>query len=416
MEKEIKVKANQNRIFVFIALTLILTYVLYAAYLLVRQPTDTFTVENGTLYLEENIEGYIIRKESVVKGENYKNGMEQIVSEGDKAAKNQAIFRYYSNNEESLKEKIAELDSKIQEASEAENTSIYSSDIKILEEQIDDKIENLSGLTDINSITDYKKQIGNLVTKKAKMVGDLSPSGSHLKQLIEERSKYESQLNSGSEYVNAPISGVVSYRVDGLEETLGNVEFTSLSEEYLENLNLKTGKMVATSEESGKVIDNFSCYIVTILNSEKSKEAKIGDKVKIEMSGDKELSAQVAYVRPEENGKNLVVIEVNELTEELINYRKLSLGLIWWSYSGLKVPNQAIKEQDGLHYVVRSRAGYLNKILVKVLRQNENYAIVSTYTTDELKELGYSPEEISLFKKINLYDEIIVNPNLENAN
>ena len=92
MEKEIKVKANQNRIFVFIALTLILTYVLYAAYLLVRQPTDTFTVENGTLYLEENIEGYIIRKESVVKGENYKNGMEQIVSEGDKAAKNQAIF------------------------------------------------------------------------------------------------------------------------------------------------------------------------------------------------------------------------------------------------------------------------------------------------------------------------------------
>ena len=246
------------------------------------------------------------------------------------------------------------------------------------------------------------------------MVGELSPSGSHLKQLIEERSKYEAQLNSGSEYVNAPISGVVSYRVDGLEETLGNVELSSLSEEYLENLNLKTGKMIATNEECGKVIDNFSCYIVAILNSQKSKEAKIGDKVKITLNGNEEIPAQIAYVKPENSGNNLIVIEVNKITEELINYRKLSFGLIWWSYSGLKVPNQAIKEIDGLQYVVRTRAGYSSKVLVKVLRQNNNFSIVTTYTTDELKELGYSTEEISSYKKITLYDEILINPNIEN--
>lgn len=414
MKKKKKTNNNQNKIFINIALTIIFVYIFFATYLLVKQPTDTFTVENGTLYLEENIEGYILRKESVVKGENYKNGIEQIVYEGDKAAKDQPIFRYYSNNEEMLKQKIAELDNKIQEVTENENTSIYSSDLKIIEEQIDDKIENLSGLSDINSITEYKKQINSLVTKKAKMVGELSPSGSHLKQLIEERSKYEAQLNSGSEYVNAPISGVVSYRVDGLEETLGNVELSSLSEEYLENLNLKTGKMIATNEECGKVIDNFSCYIVAILNSQKSKEAKIGDKVKITLNGNEEIPAQIAYVKPENSGNNLIVIEVNKITEELINYRKLSFGLIWWSYSGLKVPNQAIKEIDGLQYVVRTRAGYSSKVLVKVLRQNNNFSIVTTYTTDELKELGYSTEEISSYKKITLYDEILINPNIEN--
>ena len=222
MKKIRNIKENQNKIFVSIVLIITLSYISYVVFLLLKYPTDTFTVENGTLYLEENVEGYIIRNEVVVKGENYKNGMEQIISEGDKAAKNQSIFRYYSNNEEKLKEKIAELDSKIQQASENENTSIYSSDLKILEEQIDNKIMELSGLSDINSITEYKKQIHSLVIKKAKMVGELSPSGSHLKQLIEERSKYESQLNSGSEYVDAPISGVVSYRVDGLEEVLNS--------------------------------------------------------------------------------------------------------------------------------------------------------------------------------------------------
>ena len=415
MKNKSKRNAKQNKIFVTIALTLIFGYVLYTTYLLVKQPTDTFTVENGTLYLEENVEGYIIRNETVVKGENYKNGMEQIAVEGEKVAKNQSIFRYYSNNEESLKERIAELDVKIEEALTKENTSIYSSDLKILEGQIDDKIISLNELTNINEIIEYKKQISDLVTKKAKMAGELSPSGSYIKELIEERSKYESQLNSGSEYVKAPNSGVVSYRVDGLEETLGNLDFSTLSESYLQNLNLKTGKMIATSEESGKVIDNFSCYIVTILNSDKSKEAKIGDKLKISFSGEKEISAEIKYIKPQENGSNLIVLEAKELSEELINYRKLSFNLIWWSYSGLKVPNQAIKEKDGLQYVVRSRAGYLNKILVKVLRKNDNYSIVTSYTTDELKDLGYSTQEISSFKKITIFDEILLNPNLENA-
>ena len=265
----------------------------------------------------------------------------------------------------------------------------------------------------MNEVADYKKQIGDLVTKKAKMAGELSPSGSYIKELIEERSEYESQLNSGSEYVKAPSSGVVSYRVDGLEDTLGTIELTSLSESYFQNLNLKTGKMIAVSEECGKVMDNFSCYLATILNSDKAKEAKVGDKVKISFSGEKEISAEIKHIKPEENGNILIVLEVNELTEELINYRKLSFNLIWWSYSGLKVPNQAIKEKDGLQFVVKNRIGYSNEILVKVLRKNDNYSIVTSYTTDELKELGYSPQEISSMKKINLYDEILLNPKIK---
>ena len=59
--------------------------------------------------------GYIIRDEVVVKGNQYKNGMEQIKSEGEKVAKNENVFRYYSKNEENLKKQIAELDNKIQE-------------------------------------------------------------------------------------------------------------------------------------------------------------------------------------------------------------------------------------------------------------------------------------------------------------
>jgi hypothetical protein len=141
----------------------------------------------------------------------------------------------------------------------------------------------------------------------------------------------------------------------------------------------------------------------------------VGDTLKARLSSGTELSSKIAYINKEDEDNILIVIETDRLTAELINYRKISVDLVWWSYTGLKVPNQAIVEADGLNYVVRSRAGYLNKLLVKVLRQNDNYSIVTTYSTDELKELGFSTQEITNYKKIAMYDEILMNPKLENA-
>ena len=277
---------------------------------------------------------------------------------------------------------------------------------------IDDKLKEINKITDVTTLTEYKKEIDDLVTKKAKIAGDLSPKGSYLNQLIEERKQYESKLNSGAEYVTAPMSGIVSYKVDGLEETLTPDNFGSINKEFLESLNLKTGKVVATSEEAGKVIDNFCCYIATISSSEEAKQAEVGDNVKIRLSNNAEISAEINSIANEENGEVLLILEVNEQIEELINYRKISFDLIWWDETGLKVPNKAIVEENGLKYVVRNRAGYLSKILVNVTRQGDKYSIVTPYTAEELKELGFSSGEINSYKKISLYDEIILNPDL----
>lgn len=407
-----KNKFNKKKIIAYFILILVVIYILYTIYLLIKQPTKTFVVENGKLYMEETDIGYIIRDEVVVQGENYKNGMEQIKSEGEKVAKDEAIFRYYSQNEESLKQKISQLDEKIQETMQ-ENKDLFTSDMKILEKKIDEKVEEISTIKDISKLAEYKKQISELVTKKAKIAGDLSPSGSYLKQLINERSSYESQLNSGAEYKKAPKSGIVSYKVDGLESSLTCSDFSTLSKSYLENLNLKTGKIIATSNECGKVIDNFKCYIATISTSENAKQAKIGDSVKIRLPSNKEITSQIAYVSKEDEENYLIVLEIDNEIEELTNYRKISFNLIWWSKTGLKVPNQAIVEQEGLKYVVRNRAGYLSKILIKVNKQNENYAIIDNYDVDELRELGFSDAQINAYKKISIYDEIQINPDLE---
>ncbi len=402
---------NKKNIVISIVLFLVIAYLLYTIYLLIKQPTNVFTVEEGKLYQEETCIGYVIRSEKVVKGENYKNGMEQIKAEGERASTNENIFRYYSTNEESLKQKIAELDTKIQEIM-TNDKSILTADMRILENQIEEKIAYINRINDASKLVEYKKEIDNLVEKKAKIAGESSPQGSYLKDLIEQRKNYENQLNSGAEYVKAPMSGLVSYKVDGLEEILTPDNFSTLSEEYLESLNLKTGKIVATNEESGKVIDNFSCYIATITDTKEAKEAKVGDNVKVRLSNNIEVNAGIVSIAEKESGKRVIILQLDKQIEELINYRKITFNLIWWDAAGLKVPNQAIVNVDGLDYVVRSRAGYLSKILVKVKKQAEKYSIVTAYSNDELKELGFSDKEINNYKKISLFDEIIVNPDI----
>ena len=406
--REIKNKKFKKKYIIYAILGFIILYIFLSIYWLVKTPGDTIMVNNGTLTLEESSTGYILREETVLKGENYKNGLTPIVVEGERAAKGQTIFRYSGLEEKETKAKIEEINSKIQEALANQPNIFATADIKNLEKQIDEKSQDLKKLTDISIITEYKKQIEEILNKEAKIAGTQSKSGAYIGQLTKEKEEYENKLTADSEYITAPMSGVVSYRVDGLEDILSVEDFSTITKESLENLELKTGKIVSTSTESGKIINNFSCYIATVLNSEAAKNAEIGKKVKITLSSGNEINAEIKYVAKEKNDEILVVFELKTLTQELIEHRKISFNITWWSASGYKIPNSSILEDEkGLKYVIRRKSGEDTKIIVKVLNKNEKYSIIGTYSDEELNLLGI---DIDKNQKIMKYDNILVYP------
>ena len=324
----IKFLSKHKKKLLFIVLLCILVYILYIVINLIRNPTDTVYVEMGQIEEQETVVGYIVRNETVLKGENYKNGIEQIKAEGEKVAKGEAIFRYYSNNEESLIKKIQDLDAKIDEAMAEEESNPLSADTKVLETQIDTKINEIYEESSLTSIQDAKQTISNNMNKKAKIAGEYSPAGSYLRKLIDERSDYENQLNSGAEQLTATKSGLVSYRVDGYEEILTTDDFSKYTKEFLEDLNLKTGQIIPTINESGKIIYNYSCYIVSVLDSEYAKEAEVGDSVTLRLPSGKEVDATIEYKTNEEN-ECILTFKITEGVEELISYRKISFSIIW---------------------------------------------------------------------------------------
>lgn len=404
------IKKHKKKILMLI-LACILIYIAYIVINLVRNPTDTVFVEMGMVQEEEQAVGYIVRDETVLKGENYKNGIEQIKTEGEKVAKDEEIFRYYSNNEEGLVEKIKELDAKIDEAM-SEESILPSQDTQSLEQQIDKTINTLYGESDLTKIQEAKQEISNNMTKKARITGELSPSGSYLNKLIDERSQYENELNSNAEYLTATKSGIVSYRVDGYESVLTTEDFSKYTKEFLESLNLRKGQIIPTSNESGKIIDNYYCYIVCVLDSDYARNAEVGDKVTLRLPSGSEVDATIEY-KTEEDNDYILTFKIKNGVEELISYRKISFSIIWWSETGLRIPNSAIstEERNGneVKYVTRTRLGYQDKILIKILASNEKYSIVTKYTSEELTELGYTLSEINNMPTVTIYDEILIN-------
>lgn len=151
----------------------------------------------------------------------------------------------------------------------------------------------------------------------------------------------------------------------------------------------------------------------------KPSQQKYGDTVRIRLPNNNEVESKITNIKHESDDEYLIVLKVTKEISDLINYRKISLDIIWFSYSGFKVPNQAIVEEDGIKYVVRNRAGYLSKIPVKIGSRNDKYAtndkysIIENYDVDELrKELNYTDKQINSHKNISLYDEVILNPDL----
>ena len=298
------------------------------------------------------------------------------------------------------------MDKKIAEAQKSEN-SPYPTDVQVLKNRIKSLEEKIYETNNIEEVENYKKEIEECTLKISTIIGDLSPAGSYIKDLINQKNAYLKKITEGAEEIKTTESGTVSYRVDNLESILTTSDFNYLNKKFLDDLDLKSGELIESSSEKGKVITQFYCYLAIEMNSESAMNAKVGDKVKIRYDVDSSITSEIVQIN-EEDGSRVIIFKIKDLPEKMINYRKISVDVIWWEYSGLKIPNSAIITEGDKSFVERNRAGYNAKVLVKILKQNDSYAIVDNYTTQELQELGYSYDEIKNIYSIKQYDKIVI--------
>jgi len=218
-KKNSKIKQNVVQVFFISLIIFAIVFFIYTIINLIKNPTESFLVETGEVSKEESNFGYVIRDETLVKGVEEQSKLVHIKNEGEKVAVGEKIFRYEITNEQEINSKIKQINEELQKAMEGQ-IPVPASDIHALNNQIDTKIEALQGKNNIQEISEYKKDIDSYINKKAKISGELSPAGSYIKSLIDQKINLENELYNNSKYETALVSGIISYRVDGLEEEL----------------------------------------------------------------------------------------------------------------------------------------------------------------------------------------------------
>lgn len=383
----------------------IAVYIIAMTGIYVSNPVNKVTVIQGEIADEQSFEGYVIRDESILST-NMVSDIMLTKTEGSRVAKNEVIATYVSKTKQDMENKIKALDEKIQSAMENQK-DIYSTDTKRIESEIEAVISKLSTINERQAILQYKKQIDSLTEKKAKMIGELSPSGSYINQLITERNKYEKELNESTDYIKTNISGVVSTRIDNLENVLTAKNVNDITYKQLEDLKLRTDEIIPNNTKSIKIIDNYYCYIVININDSHKDSIKVGDKVQIRLNYGNltKTTAEIVNIIDEEEGKT-VVLKITKNVEELISYRKISFDIIWWEYQGLKIPNSAVRGQGNNATVTLLKYGLEYEVRVKIRIQNDDYAIITDLSSADIEELNLSSEDVK--RSINIYDELII--------
>ena len=140
------------------------------------------------------------------------------------------------------------------------------------------------------------------------------------------------------------------------------------------------------------------------------KDVKRGKTLELNINNEHEALSMVEYIKDIDNSKSIVVFSTNKLSTELSKYRKISVGIIWWSEVGLKVSNKAIKRIEKQHFVVKNKSGFTELIPVKLIKETEEYSLVSGYSS-KLRSKQNSKELIDI-PILQEFDEVILNPKI----
>ncbi len=449
-----KMKVNRKRLVLFYIAIFFAIYFIISIVRLFETPVNTVLIKKGELINYEEVIGYIIRDEDLIDLSNYEGIAKSEVEDATRVSKGSAILNYVSKSEEQLMEKINKLNEKIEKAKESQQT-IFTNDVKVIENEIENNIySQLKNSTNLDSIKENKKALNDKIYKKAKIVGELSPAGSELKSLMEERTKYEKQLNDAEKSLIAPKSGLVSYRVDGFENILTYDGISLLTSEKLSELKLSLDQVIPSNTKNIKIIDNFKCYIAVSMKSEDAKNAMLNDTVYLRFSNidDSLIPAQIEYISNEEDA-TLIVFKITSNVEELTKYRKISLDVVWWRSTGLKVNKEVLFDTEiqvtlsGEEYLLsepektlddlstaRTISGDENvqtqiqptsqtikiptvtikkayseeNVFVKILKETDEFVIIDNYKDSELLQMGVDESLIENRKTIKMYDEVLM--------
>jgi len=376
---------NLGKFIIFVAFC---AYIIMFVYTFFAQNIDeTVNITYGTVEAKEMVTGYITRNEKIVSADIL-GDLYPVVSEGERVSKKQKVAVVKNANSDNIEAKIKDIKNKL---SLLATPAIFNNDIKLLENDVSSSLNSLmlgNYNENFSNLTSVRNKIEDKLSKKALIIGEAGTKGTLENEYYEELKKYESQLTNTREELSAPIAGTVAYKLDGYESVFSYNAIGDYDVETLENMNVPSGELVGTTKKNSfKIVDNIEGYVTVISGSEEALNARVDKKIKLRFPeiSNEEISGRVEYLTID-GDKAVITLRINRMLENLINYRKTKVEMIWNSAEGLLVPSTAIKyEENGEAeiYVINGRRAIEKSVDVEldngedaIITSKEGYGII----------------------------------------
>lgn len=357
-----------------------------------------------------NSGGIIIRDEVLLDKAKAGGRYIPLISEGEKTGANYQIASILGNGSDILLDKIEDINAKVLKARMdiAEKTNFFSEDLTKLDTEILQQAKIMAEACNSNNfkgISECKDRIRLIIDKKAEIIGE-NATNEYISSLEQQKASLKKQLSENTTKVISSQSGIVSYTIDGLEESLTTDSSESLSSEKISKIidNYTYNKSEEEVEAGGyiaKIIKGTDIYIASALKAENAKDYEPDDKIKIRINDiGIEASGTVTNINRQADGTAVLVVKISRGMDLLSDQRVVNIDIIKRTEEGLKVPLRCLRNisQDGTSadiMLVKYNVADIRR--VDVICRDDEFAIICT-PENELKET------------VNLYDIYVINP------
>ena len=417
-------KSTRRRVISFLGFLVVLIYIPALWNWLFSVNYELGIIKTATMEIKVPIRGMMVRSETLL----HSPGDGIVIPEvqyGERTPKNQQVASFINSQMQDVVNNYKEMELQILKRVVTEFDSSSGTDRQLWQTAIEKQITRMVDSTLAGNMSDAQQMrfaIDQVLESRARYMLESKSTSSSMTNDKKELERLRSSMTNSIQVLNAPLSGLVSYSMDSLEETWtpDNVKNITrgaidaqLEASVLENKWLTPSEIaVKENEVYAKIIANEEGLIAFYVTEEQGKQisvqlqkAQLNESellYELELSGvDERVPVQIQEVQQAEDGFSMVFGKINRYLEQTMNLRAVEGNLVMQSITGMKVPLRSLMDENTVDGTADIAVVVMNQVKIQrvqiVGRQDANAII-------ENLEPGNADKSVVVF------DVYLVNP------
>jgi len=389
--------STKKLIAIILSLSLFGSYLIYQAVLASKEKIETQYALNETVYKTIDTEAFILRDESFVE-KSATGTTVSFVKDGERVARNDTVSMVFDSEKGAeTYMRINEIQTDIDRYEKLEmQANLDVVNVKTLDARINTGLEDFLKAVDTGKFAVAAQKADDFrdsVTAKQIAVGGTLDVSKELSALRDELSELQATSLTYSEVKSAE-AGYYIGGADGYEDTLHYDDLDKLTADDVTKA-IQSKPSAVSENVAGRIVPSFNWYMLCVVDTADTVNLTADKElfVNFPYAGIEKLPVKLYKVGDHSGDRTMVILSCDLMNDSLADLRIEQMEIVTRQYTGLKVPNSAIRTVDGIKGVYVVSGTILEFKKIHVVFSDENYTIVD------------NPDQASDF--IRLYDKVV---------